>query len=131
MFCNLALGRAGEYFQAACVLAPFFLAPTFSNITLALITLHHESNGYLLLCLENYELDKDFELSSDSFKMAFQRMLHLSASGHSGMVFEHLKTIFTLKIPQMDSFSCSNFVFISHKVTFQPKMQASLEWFAY
>jgi hypothetical protein len=101
-----------------------------THIILSLITLHHESNGYLLLCLEDYELDKYFELSFDSFKMAFQRMLHFSASGHFGMVFEHLKTIFTLKISRMDSFSCSNFVLISHRVTFQPKIQASLEWFA-
>ncbi len=48
-----------EYFQATYALAPFFLAPTSSNTTSILTTLHLESNGYFLLFLEDYELDQD------------------------------------------------------------------------
>jgi hypothetical protein len=53
-------------------------------------TLHHESNGLFSLFLEDYELDQNLELSFDSLKLAFQHMLHLSSSGPSKMVFEHL-----------------------------------------
>jgi hypothetical protein len=37
-------------------------------------------------------------------------------------------TIFTLKILRVDSLSCSNFVFILHRVMFHPKLHVSLEW---
>jgi hypothetical protein len=50
-------------------------------------TLHPESNGYFLLFLEDYEPNQDLELSSDSFKLTIQCMLHLSTIGLVGMVF--------------------------------------------
>jgi hypothetical protein len=96
--------------------------------TSALTALHPESNGYFSFFLEDYELNQDLELSFDYFKLAFQRMPHLLANGHSRMVFNTFKTVFTLKIQRMDSLSCSNFVLISHKVTFHPKLHMSLEW---
>jgi hypothetical protein len=75
-------------------LAPFPPKPTSFNTALTLTTLHLNLDGYFPLFLENYELDQDFELSSDSFKLAFQRMPHLSISGPFGMVFEHLQDCF-------------------------------------
>jgi hypothetical protein len=39
---------------------------------------------------KNYELDHNFNFSSNSFKLEFQHMLHLSTSGFLRMVFEHL-----------------------------------------
>jgi hypothetical protein len=89
--CSLIFGRAGEYFHAYRTLAPFSLAPTFSTTTtLAFTILHLKSYGYLLLFLEDYEPNQDLELSIDSFKLTFQRMPHLLASGPFGMVLEHL-----------------------------------------
>jgi hypothetical protein len=58
-----------------------------SKTTLALTSLHLELDGCFLFFFEKYELH--FKLSSNSYKLAFQRMPHLSVSGPSGMVFEH------------------------------------------
>jgi hypothetical protein len=80
----------GNTFQVARVLAPFFPAPTSFDTTLVFIALHPKSNGYFLFFLEDYELNQDLELSFDSFKLVFQCMPHLSTSGLSKMVFEHL-----------------------------------------
>ncbi len=85
MFSSLTLGCAGQYSHT---LAPFFPAPTPFDTTSVLITLHFESNGYFMLFLEYYKLDQDFEFFFDSFKLAFQYMLHLLASGLYGMTFE-------------------------------------------
>jgi len=49
LFHSLALGRVREYFRAAHVLAPFFLAPTSSITTLVLIAPHPKSDGYFPL----------------------------------------------------------------------------------
>jgi hypothetical protein len=78
---RLVFGHAGEYFKATCTLAPFSLTPMSFNTTSALVTLHLESNGYFPLFLEDYELNQELELSFNSFKLAFQRMSHKSASG--------------------------------------------------
>jgi hypothetical protein len=75
-------------------LAPFFPTPTSFDTTSTFITLHLELDGYFLLFFEDYKPNQDFELSFDSFKMAFQSMSHLSASGPSMMVFEHLRDYF-------------------------------------
>ncbi len=64
------------------------------NTTLVLITLHLELDGYFSFFLKDYDLDKDFEVFYDSFKLAFERMLHLSTSSHFEMVFEHLRNCF-------------------------------------
>jgi hypothetical protein len=87
---SLIFGCVKQYFQTTCISAPFSFAPTSSYTTSALIALHHELNGYFPLFLENYKPDKDLELSSNSFKLAFQHMLHLLINDPSGMVFEHL-----------------------------------------
>jgi hypothetical protein len=54
-------------------------------------------------------------------------MPHLSASGLSRMILNTFGIIFTLKIQWVHSLNCSNFVFISHRVTFHPKLHMSLE----
>jgi len=72
-------------------LAPFSPTPISSNTTSIFTALHPKSNGYFLLFLEDYELNQDLQLSSDSFKLMFQQMLHLSTSGIFGMVFEHFR----------------------------------------
>jgi hypothetical protein len=54
------------------------------DTTLILTTLHLETYGYFLFFLKDYELDQNFELSFDSFKLAFQRMPHLLTNGHLG-----------------------------------------------
>jgi hypothetical protein len=84
---SLTFRHAREYSQATHILAPFFLAPTFFDTTLALSTLHLESNGYFPLFLEYYKLDQNLELSSNDFKLTFKCMLHLLINGHFGMVF--------------------------------------------
>jgi len=87
---NLALGCAWEYSWATHVSKRwdhFLSHPTSSNTTLALTTLHLKSNGYFPFYFLNYEPYQDLELSSNSFKLAFEYMPHLSASGHYGMVF--------------------------------------------
>jgi hypothetical protein len=89
-------------------LAPFSLALTSFDTTLILTTLHPKLDGYFPLILKNYELNHDFKLSFDSFKLAFQRMLHLSTSDPFGMIFEHFQDCFHPKIQQVDSLSCSN-----------------------
>jgi hypothetical protein len=67
------------------------------DTTLAFTTLHPETNGYFPLFLEDYELNKNLELSFDYFKLLFQRMPHLLTSGHFGMAFEHLWDCFHLE----------------------------------
>jgi hypothetical protein len=67
------------------------------DTTSTLTVLHLKSNSYFSLFFKDYELDHDLELSSNSFKLAFQCMLHLSASGPSRMIFEHLWDYFHLE----------------------------------
>jgi hypothetical protein len=69
-------------------LAPFTPTSTPSDTTSILTNLHLESNDHFPLFLKDYELDQDFKFSFNSFKLAFQHMLHVLASGHFGMVFE-------------------------------------------
>jgi hypothetical protein len=88
---NLTLGHVGKYFRTIRALAPFSVAPTSFDTTLTLITLHLKSNDYFLFFLENYELNQDLKKISDSFKLAFQCMPHLSANGPFRMIFEHLQ----------------------------------------
>jgi hypothetical protein len=87
LFHSLSLGHAGEYLQVAHVLAPFSLASMSSNTTSVFTTLHPELDNYFPFFLENYKLDQDFKLSSDSFKFVIERMSHLSTSGLFGVVF--------------------------------------------
>jgi hypothetical protein len=87
---NLTIGHAGEYFRAACTLAPFSPTPTSFDITSIFTTLDPELDGYFLFFLEDYELDQDLELSSDYFKLTFQHMPHLFASGPFEIIFKHL-----------------------------------------
>jgi hypothetical protein len=65
----------------------------FSNTTSTLIALQPESDGYFSLFFENYEVDQDLELSSNSFKLVVHHMLHLLTSG--GMVLEHVRKLFS------------------------------------
>ncbi len=127
LFYSLTFGHVREYFRVVRVLASFSPTPTSSNTTLVNTALHFKLDGYFPLFLEDYKLDWDLKLSSDSFKLVFQRMLHLSINGPSGMVLNTFGTIFTLNIQQVNSFSCSNFVFILHRVTFYFKLHVSLE----
>jgi hypothetical protein len=71
-----------------------FLPHPRPNTTSTLTTLHPKSNGYISFFLENYKPDQDLKLSFNSFKLAFQRMPHLSTSGPFKMVFEHLQDYF-------------------------------------
>jgi hypothetical protein len=91
---SLTFGRAREYFWVVYVLAPFSPTPTSFDNTLALSTLHFKSNAYFPFFLKDYEPDQDLKFSYNSFKLAFQRMSHLSANGPFGMVFKHLQNIF-------------------------------------
>jgi hypothetical protein len=61
-----------------------------SDTTTTFTTLHLLSNGFFPLFLEDCELNKDLELSSDFFKLPFQCMPNLFTSDPFGMVFEHL-----------------------------------------
>jgi hypothetical protein len=94
LFCSLVFGRVGEYFKVNCALAPFSHAPTSFDTTTTFITQPFESNGYFPFFFKDYEPDQNLELSSNSFKLTFQCMPHLLASGHFGMVFEHLRIVF-------------------------------------
>jgi hypothetical protein len=95
MFRSLALGRAREYYHVVYILAPFSFAPTSFDTTSTLTTLHLESNGHFPLFFKDYEPNQDLELSSSSFKLTFQQMPHLSASGPFGMVFKQLQDCFS------------------------------------
>jgi hypothetical protein len=75
-------------------LAPFTFAPASFDTTLVLTGLHHESNGHFPLFPKDYKLTQNFKFSFNSFKLAFQRILHLSARSCSRMVFEHLQDYF-------------------------------------
>jgi len=98
LFHSLVFGSVGKiYSKATYALAPFSFAPTSFDTTSTLITLHLESNGYFPLFLKNYELNQDLEFSFDYFKLVFQCMPHLSPSGPSRVVFEHLRDCFHLK----------------------------------
>jgi hypothetical protein len=94
LFHSLALGRVGEYFWAICALAPFSLASMSSNTTPTFIALHPKLDGYFPFFLEDYKLDQDLKFLLNLFKLVFQCMLHLLASSHFGMVFEHFQDCF-------------------------------------
>jgi hypothetical protein len=64
------------------------------DTTLAFTALHLQLHDYFLLFLEDYKQDQHFDVSFDCFKLAFQCMPHLLASGFSRMVFEHLRNCF-------------------------------------
>jgi hypothetical protein len=93
LFRSLVFGCVKEYFRTTHTLAPFSPTPTSSNTTSTFITLHPNSNGYLLF-LKDYELDQKLKLSYDSFKLTFQHMPHLLASGPFGMIFECFQDYF-------------------------------------
>jgi hypothetical protein len=95
--CSLAFGHAWEYIQTTHALAPFSPTPTSSNTTSTFTTLHFKSDGYFSSFLDDYEPDQDLKLSFYSFKLAFQHMPHLLASGFLGMVFEHISDCFHLE----------------------------------
>jgi len=90
LFYNLFFGCVGEYFRVNHALAPFSHTPTSFDTTPTFTAQHLELNGNFPLFFKDYKLDQNLELSSNSFKLTFQCMPHLSASGHFGMVFEHL-----------------------------------------
>ncbi len=94
LFHNLTLGHVGEYFQATHILTPFSPAPTSSNTTSVLTTLHPKSYGYFLLFLEEYKLNQDLELFSDSFKLAFQCRSHLQQMVILGWFLNTFKIFF-------------------------------------
>jgi hypothetical protein len=86
-FCSLIIRHAREYSKTTYALAPFLLTPTSFNITLTLNALHLDLDDYFLLLLKDYEPYQYLEFSSDSFKLAFQSMPHLSASSPFGIIF--------------------------------------------
>jgi hypothetical protein len=67
------------------------------DATLAFIILHLKSNIFFLFILEDYEPNQDIELSSYYFKLTFQHMPNLFASGPFGMVIKHLENYFHLE----------------------------------
>jgi hypothetical protein len=89
-FCSLILKHACEYFRATRALAPFSPTPMSFNTTSTFTALHHESDGYFLFFLNDYEPDQNLKLFFYSFKLTFQCMPHMLANGPSRMVFEHL-----------------------------------------
>ncbi len=102
-------------FQATHALAPLSLAPTSFDTTSTLTILHFELHCHFSLFLEDYELDQDLELFSDSFKLTFQPMSHLSTSGPFGMIFEHLRDCFHPKNSVVGFFQWFHFYFhIAH-----------------
>jgi hypothetical protein len=96
------------------------------DTTLALIALHLNSDGYFPLFLKYYKLDQDFKLFFNFFKLTFQRMPHLLASGFSKMIFNTFNIVFTQKIQQMDSCNYFNFVLILSKVILHLELHVSL-----
>jgi hypothetical protein len=78
-------------------LAPFSPTSTSFDTTSAFTTLHFKSNGYFSLFLEDYEQNQNLKFSSESFKLIFQRMPHLSTNGFFGMIFENLQDCFHLE----------------------------------
>jgi hypothetical protein len=73
---SLIIRRAKQYSWATHILAPFSLTPTSFDTTSTFIALHFNLDGYPPLFLEDYKLNQNLELSSISFKLAFQHMLH-------------------------------------------------------
>jgi len=86
---SLVLRHVREYFRTTHASTPWSLSPMSSDTTLIFTTFHPKSNGYFPFFLKNYEPNHDFKLSSNSFKLTFQHMSHLSSSGPFKMVFEH------------------------------------------
>jgi hypothetical protein len=87
LFRSLTFGRAREYSQITFILAPLFFSPTSFDTASTFTALHLESNGYFLLFLEDYKPNQNLELFPNSFKLVFQCMSHLLASGLFGMIF--------------------------------------------
>jgi hypothetical protein len=69
-----------------------------SNTTSIFTALHHELDGYFSLLLEDYELNQNFIKKNYSFKLAFQCMPQLLASGPSKIILNTFEIVFTQKI---------------------------------
>ncbi len=65
---SLVLGCGRKYSRTASVLTPF--SPTFTSFdtTLVFTSPHLKSNNFFPFFLEDYELNEDLKLSSNSFK---------------------------------------------------------------
>jgi len=114
-------GHPLVFFNSSCLRTIF----TSFNTTLTFIVIHLESNDFFLFFLKNFEPNKNFELSTNSFKLTFYGMPHLFVSNFSKMAFEHFLNYFHLKILEANSHSCFNFVLILHKVTFHVELHVS------
>jgi hypothetical protein len=94
----LSLGCVGEFARATKALVPF--APTLASLESisALLTLHPlDTNLPYSNSLLNLKSNLELKLFMNFFKLIFLRMSHLLASGHFGMVFEHLQDSFDPK----------------------------------
>jgi hypothetical protein len=95
--CNFVFGCVKEYFWTSRTLAPFSHGPTPFETTSTFTTFHLQSDGFFPIFFKDYEPNQDLEFFSNSFKLTFQCMSHLSTRGHFWMVFEHLQMYFQLK----------------------------------
>jgi hypothetical protein len=68
---NLAFGCARKYSRVARILAPFPPTSMSLDTTSSLFALHPELEGFLLLFLEDHELDQDLKISSYFLKLTF------------------------------------------------------------
>ncbi len=123
LFHNLALGCVGKYSWVARILAPFFPTPTSSDTNSFLIALHPKSNRYFSFFWSKITS----QTRTLSFLLFFSNWHFNACHIYLRWFLNTFETIFTLKIQRMDSFNYSNFSFISHRVTFHPKLHASLE----
>jgi len=87
LFRNLLFRCTWEYVKVTHALEPFSPTPMSFDTTLALIALHLNLDGYFPLFLKYYKLNQKFKLFLIFFKLAFQHMPHLLASGFSKMIF--------------------------------------------
>jgi hypothetical protein len=78
-------------------LAPFSPTPMPFETTSTFTTLHLDLDGFFIIFFKNYEPNGNLELFSDSFKLTFQCMSHLSTSGHFWMVFGTPSKLFSTK----------------------------------
>jgi len=82
--------KVGEYSHATKVLQPMMPVIPLEDIVVALCQLHPFPSSLVPPPIFDYQLKHNFSLDKTLFPQALATTLHLSLSGLSRMVYEHL-----------------------------------------
>jgi len=95
---SLTLGHTKEFACVVKVLILLALVLASLETINVLLALHSSNTNFpCLSSLLDFQLESNFELFLDSFKLTFLCMFHLSIGGPFGIIFEHFQDFFYLE----------------------------------